>query len=185
MTDLENPISPDTCSICLSENIENPIITDCSHIYCKKCLEEWLDTGTNICPMCRKNINTYKIKNKNDNYKIVLIGLGSNNSNIAQTSSIIETHHRIYRKISLYKFYLYSSFIILLYMNYLYGKQLILNNLLANQYQDCMTNITDITNNLEYQTINEDEDDYVNVIMMMPNQEFKRCNIPEKYYMYC
>lgn len=70
-------------------------------------------------------------------------------------------------------------------MNYLYGKQLILNNLLANQYQDCMTNITDITNNLEYQTINEDEDDYVNVIMMMPNQEFKRCNIPEKYYMYC
>ena len=55
MTDLENPISSDTCSICLSENINNPITTDCSHKYCKKCFEEWLDTGTNV-DLCVENI---------------------------------------------------------------------------------------------------------------------------------
>ena len=182
MTDIENPISYDTCSICLSEN-KNPIITDCSHKYCKKCFEEWLDTGTNKCPMCRKNINTYK--NNNDNYKLVLIN--SNNSSIRQDtqSVIVNTHPILARKITFYKFYLYFAFLLLIYMNYLFGKQLFINNLLEVKYQNCIENITDITENINYENNIQNEDKYTNVMMMMPDQSFRRCMIPEKYYMYC
>ena len=200
MTDLENPITTITCAICLDDSIDNPITTDCSHSFCKKCFEDWLNTGTNKCPMCRKNINTYKYDD--DNYKLVLIQSNTSTES-THNSIIINTTTILRRKITFYKFYIYSAFLLSIYMNYLYSKQLFINNLLRSDYQSCMANITDnteyiddendhsindhsindhsIMENSEYNEYNE----YTSVIMMMPDQSFKQCMIPEKYYMYC
>lgn len=178
MTDLEDPIVTITCSICLDDNIDNPVKTDCSHNYCKKCFEDWLNTGTRKCPMCRKDINTYEYND--DNYKLVLIQPNTSSRENTTESIIIDTRPILERKITFYKFYVYSAFLLLIYVNYIYSKQLYINDLLEDKYQSCMENITDITD-----ILNNENTEYTNVIMMMPDQSFKRCMIPEKYYMYC
>jgi len=53
------------CSICL-EKANNPSITQCSHVFCKECLIEWItifykhETSKTLypCPMCRKVLHT-------------------------------------------------------------------------------------------------------------------------------
>jgi hypothetical protein len=46
------------CSICY-DNMENPIMLDCTHVYCGKCIVGWMTTG-NVCPTCR---NPIRLKN--------------------------------------------------------------------------------------------------------------------------
>jgi superfamily II DNA or RNA helicase len=67
-------LSKKTCSICL-EFINSPIILECTHIYCGKCLMYWMNTNNiSRCPECRNHINTDKMvaivddnkKNTND-----------------------------------------------------------------------------------------------------------------------
>ena len=43
------------CAICLKTNNDN-IKLQCSHIFCKKCIEEWLTNKSNTCPICRKEV---------------------------------------------------------------------------------------------------------------------------------
>eukprot|EP00388_Colpodella_angusta_P014789 GDKJ01036875.1.p1 GENE.GDKJ01036875.1~~GDKJ01036875.1.p1 ORF type:complete len:143 (+),score=12.61 GDKJ01036875.1:109-537(+) len=33
--------------------IEDPVVTPCGHMYCWKCLSEWLGRGQNTCPTCK------------------------------------------------------------------------------------------------------------------------------------
>jgi|TARA_Y100000389_G_C17308198_1_gene436545 hypothetical protein len=45
------------CPICFDNlNIENECITNCHHIFCKQCLDNWFDKGKITCPNCRENI---------------------------------------------------------------------------------------------------------------------------------
>ena len=41
------------CSICTNV-LEDPVQTPCSHVFCKKCIQKWLDTGSNNCPIDRE-----------------------------------------------------------------------------------------------------------------------------------
>jgi len=50
-----NDIDLKTCTICL-DNIVNPILLECSHSFCVKCLVLWNKTK-NTCPECRKIFN--------------------------------------------------------------------------------------------------------------------------------
>jgi superfamily II DNA or RNA helicase len=54
--DLTDRITSKTCSICM-ELITNPILIECTHIFCGGCLLKWLKTNKN-CPNCRANINS-------------------------------------------------------------------------------------------------------------------------------
>ena len=60
MNDSENPILNE-CSICLKEEIPegNKCITNCSHNYCKECLDQWFDQGKTSCPICRQQIQYF------------------------------------------------------------------------------------------------------------------------------
>ena len=44
----------DLCSICISES--SNLITECSHQFCKSCIETWM-RKTNTCPYCRRDIS--------------------------------------------------------------------------------------------------------------------------------
>ncbi|CAB3400945.1 unnamed protein product [Caenorhabditis bovis] len=44
-------IEDDMCTVC-HENMTHPIMLDCKHIFCRVCIETWLDKNT-TCPMCR------------------------------------------------------------------------------------------------------------------------------------
>jgi superfamily II DNA or RNA helicase len=45
------------CSICM-EKINNPIMLECTHIYCGSCIFNWVRNNKN-CPHCRKSILSY------------------------------------------------------------------------------------------------------------------------------
>jgi hypothetical protein len=56
LTERISYISSKTCSICM-ELITNPILIECTHIFCGGCLLKWLKNN-NSCPYCRKSINS-------------------------------------------------------------------------------------------------------------------------------
>ena len=60
------------CAVCL-ETVENPTITTCKHIFCKKCIYQSLKHRKE-CPCCRKEINPESLillgKANSDSYKI-------------------------------------------------------------------------------------------------------------------
>jgi hypothetical protein len=66
-------LSTKTCSICI-DIIENPIILECMHIFCGKCLLSWIAkksrnyTNAN-CPECRNVIDSNKLINISKHYE--------------------------------------------------------------------------------------------------------------------
>ena len=72
LTERISYISSKTCSICM-ELIRNPIMIECTHIFCGGCLIKWLKNN-NSCPYCRSNINgtdkLIAIVNENENENI-------------------------------------------------------------------------------------------------------------------
>ena len=51
-----NPVlEKELCTICLNDDLSNEITyrTNCSHIYCKQCIDDWLQRQEN-CPVCRR-----------------------------------------------------------------------------------------------------------------------------------
>tara|TARA_B100000683_G_scaffold275764_1_gene327556 strand:- start:2429 stop:2809 length:381 start_codon:yes stop_codon:yes gene_type:complete len=52
------------CPICLNEmNKEQECMTPCEHNFCYNCLNKWLRINLN-CPICRKDIETFKYNNE-------------------------------------------------------------------------------------------------------------------------
>ena len=63
LTDRITELSSKSCSICL-DNISDPIVLECTHIYCGKCLMSLLNINTKErykCPECRNPINPDKL----------------------------------------------------------------------------------------------------------------------------
>lgn len=58
------------CNICL-EVPTDPIITQCGHLYCWKCVYTWMENGKSECPICKAFISPEKV--------IPLYGKGRNN----------------------------------------------------------------------------------------------------------
>ncbi len=48
-------ITNDNCNICY-ETSNEMVITICDHIFCKKCINNWINTGSETCPYCRQTI---------------------------------------------------------------------------------------------------------------------------------
>ena len=50
-----------SCIICFN-NIPKELLckTNCNHLYCKECLDTWLNRGNIDCPMCRGDISEYE-----------------------------------------------------------------------------------------------------------------------------
>ncbi|CAM9764344.1 unnamed protein product [Laminaria digitata] len=47
------------CTICLSDDVESPVQTNCGHWYCAGCILGWVDThhrGRISCPVCREEV---------------------------------------------------------------------------------------------------------------------------------
>jgi hypothetical protein len=64
--------SGNECPICLTSEIQCNVLcmNNCGHVYCKGCIDNWLDLGKNICPMCRQPIQY--IKHNNETYRVVV-----------------------------------------------------------------------------------------------------------------
>lgn len=133
------------CSICFNI-INQEIMTDCNHYFCKECLYNWFNKGHNTCPICRNNINEYKLNNLNN--KIIIINKTLLNENVLNYIQNIRI------KLFLYKIFMFLFFIIYCYSiitnNYLkYDLNLKIDNCNEN-YQKCSNNLTYFIKNFKY-----------------------------------
>lgn len=45
------------CSICMEPTRHNePVVTQCGHLYCWPCLYRWIHTGRKTCPVCKSGV---------------------------------------------------------------------------------------------------------------------------------
>ena len=60
------------CTICLKDDIHESSIynTNCSHTFCKECLDDWFKRGNSSCPLCRNDIITYN--HNGINYHLII-----------------------------------------------------------------------------------------------------------------
>ncbi len=69
------------CPICLKNIIDiEKSITNCDHIFCYDCLNSWLKKKNVSCPMCRKDIISFK--HNNEINRIIYINPQQNVNNV-------------------------------------------------------------------------------------------------------
>ena len=49
------------CPICCDE-FTDPVITPCEHVFCRECVDEYLNRGTGACPVCRRELQKVALK---------------------------------------------------------------------------------------------------------------------------
>jgi superfamily II DNA or RNA helicase len=89
LTERISYISSKSCAICM-DLISNPIMLECTHIFCGKCLMKWINTNKN-CPNCRTNITSTD--------KLIAI-VDENNKNNATIENVLSKEETLLQIIS-------------------------------------------------------------------------------------
>lgn len=70
LTERIKSLNINNCSICM-DNVKNPVMLECTHLYCGKCIFQWIKDNK-TCPYCRTPIVSYDkliaIVNEKNNY---------------------------------------------------------------------------------------------------------------------
>jgi len=176
--EVELNVSPDnyTCSICLEENIEEEVIskTNCTHSFCNKCLEDWLNKGKYSCPLCRNEIKTYVTNNKET--RILPIFIRTNNIPMVNNIPItIALQNLVNYNVKLkYSLYISLSTILILGNYYIHNKYNYYK--LVEQYNECFTNLNTYIDNYR---------ETVPVEVYETNDSLRICSIPLYFYNKC
>lgn len=194
--EIENKIITNySCTICMKEDLidEDIYYTNCNHIFCKSCLDDWFQTGNQSCPLCRSEIDSYK--HKNENYKLIIHKINNSENNIEmninnprvirglmQTNNIFNTLVKQNAKL---RMLLFISFAGILFTLNSYLSMLGNFSELNKQYKECMENNLNLTRSLDL-TSNLDSNMhsgyYVNIY---DGRTLRRCLYPEKFYEAC
>lgn len=114
----ENMNNDVTCIVCYNTiEKENICKTNCNHIYCTGCLNEWFDRGNVDCPMCRSPVRSYL--NDNIMNRIVVLKSQSQNLILFQPNTGYEEIIKKYRKrFNIFKVYFFLNTSYILYLQY-------------------------------------------------------------------
>jgi hypothetical protein len=159
------------CSICLIPEIINSekVSLQCSHNFCKPCIDGWLNTGKTTCPLCIHEISYFEYNQ--DKYRIIKVRQSEHNSNIQINQDNISINKKtcnILRGISfiIIGLFFFQTFII----HKMYSK----NDKLRELYSIELN---------KYNTLIDDEQ---SVIMKTPQINERRiCMIPFYYIKRC
>ena len=167
------------CAVCLNEEIlnEHICITNCSHIFCRTCLDNWFNQGKGSCPICRTPIQYFK--NEDNNYRVVIHTNANRNTHLISRREV----ERIIRQNYSQKYFIFFLSIIILIF---YGYYLSLNeeyNHLLVLYNNNIHNIT-ILNEQLIHCSQEEKSMYINICDNI-GHIMKKCIIPYSYYMNC
>ena len=125
------------CSICLCD-ITNKIITNCSHHFCKECIDEWFNHNKLECPLCRSTINYIR-------YNTDLIRLVNYNHNSSEYNEGLQNLSINYKKIRFLNTILLITLIYQYYINVDTNNELLNTNKLLD---NCNKNYTDLIDQL-------------------------------------
>ena len=176
--DLENQI--ESCTICLNDDISDKVIykTNCSHIFCKECIEDWFKRGNDNCPLCRSIIEYYE--SEGEKYRLIIHNTHTfGNRDIETIHSLLISNARL-------KQFIFCSSVILFLLYNLFIEYTNLYNEEKLNYNQCMKNLTEISNNLDI--CNDRIEDYDNsgeYIKVIYNNIFRECYIPYNYLDQC
>jgi hypothetical protein len=55
LTDRIKDFKENSCAICM-DTLQDPVLLECTHLFCGGCIFNWLNRNNNNCPNCRKSI---------------------------------------------------------------------------------------------------------------------------------
>lgn len=176
------------CTICMKENIINDNIytTDCKHIFCKECLDNWFQRGNQTCPLCRSHIDTYTYKN--EKYNLIIHNIETNEISLTELLNNNINIRNIIRKNIRLRFYGISITFLFLYFLNKYFDLLSKTNELTNELDDCLLNYTDLRNNLNQYESLISSNNYLGsgyYISMYNGEISRRCFYPKNFYNIC
>lgn len=182
------------CSICLDHDIEDDSLcsTDCSHQFCKKCLDEWFDQNKTTCPMCRTDIKYFNYQGRDN--RIIKLTSNGNNQRDLRLIDILQVRLKTHRMFSyfLILFNVYTTYTLSYYENE--------RDLYKNDYEKCNYNLThtleeniDLSNYIETlsgindELINQDPESMVpySLVNIIQNNQVISCLFPEYYVDKC
>tara|TARA_B100000902_G_C27108955_1_gene812574 strand:+ start:224 stop:802 length:579 start_codon:yes stop_codon:yes gene_type:complete len=141
--ELIETVSPEIkCSICLGNDIEddNLCFTNCSHKFCKPCLDEWFNLGKISCPECRNIIHYFNHQNKE--YRVIKVNdQNYRNSNHQQQDAILAN---MVGRMKFYKYFFFTAILINIYSLLLVEDSENKVELCNDSYESCMENLTQI-----------------------------------------
>ena len=185
-----NDTETESCSICLKEDLINTdtYITDCSHIFCKTCLDNWFQRGNNACPLCRHEIHFYEEEGLR--YHLVIHNI-SDVTDVTNVTNELNTNNDIVlRSSELYmspimKYRISLIFILILFIQYCMNTSYSYEKLLYD-YTKCLTNSSNLRSDLNicHDAILDggDPGTYTSVY---DGSQMRQCFYPYKYFYTC
>ena len=175
MNDIILDLDKISCAICLNDdfNEEDTYKTECNHIFCKKCLDDWFSRGNNCCPLCRTEINEYM---DNDNhYKLVIY-----EREIVSTPGDIQVIRSLLLQNLRLRVYMGISFVI--FLVYLYQYYSVLNDYdnLSQNYKLCSNNNTLLETQLR--TLQTNYNSHGTTVAVYDGFVRVNCFHPDKYF---
>ena len=171
----EIKIDIESCPICLEE-IVDPCKTECEHIICKKCIEEWFKKKKDTCPLCRNIIESYH--ENDERVKVIKI------EDIPTISDEETERYTLFLKtlIGKIRFFKYSCYGLLLTNLYLYFKY---SNTYYTMYE--YKDLFEICNTSTTQGDIKVDDNNISLseILIVVGSHLRRCMIPDKYISKC
>ena len=183
---LVETVSPEiNCSICLNNDLEenNLCLTNCSHKFCKKCLDEWFDLGKVSCPICRDTIQYFNHQGESNRVIKIPSSIRRNDNNHDDNNGNI-----VNMKMKYYKILSYIMIIINLYEVAVFTEQNNKINMINHNYNDCIENLTRVE---EYNSELLSEINSVNdltpltQISVVHNGGIYGCLMPISYFYKC
>ena len=103
-----------SCTICLNDDLSDEITyrTNCSHIFCKQCIEDWFIRGNDSCPLCRGKVTHYE--SEGTQYRLIF----RNHNNIPNQSTLIRNSLYQVRRLSIVNYRLknFSFFMVRMFL---------------------------------------------------------------------
>ena len=192
MNDSENPILNE-CSVCLKEEIpeDNKCITNCSHNYCKECLDQWFDQGKTSCPICRQQIQYFT--HQSSDTRVVCV--------LNSSATVTRREYQYLMTINLrFKFYILMLTISFFAMVCLYLNSNVLSNSYLHRLHHCEHNnsllnqeikeYTELEETNQFDLNNENDKNYENddtslLVTVLHNHYYKKCYMPLINYNHC
>ena len=148
------------CSICLNEEIEdlNKCINNCGHIFCKSCLDNWLNRGNDDCPLCRQKIEYFEYRNE----KYRLINTSTQINPLSRVQTVFRTNPKIIILLRVVGLITSVGFFIQAYFVYNLHRE---NNELKNVYENKLNIYKYLFNNVINVKINNNFNNYINCLV--------------------
>ena len=178
----EIKVEDNLCPICL-EDLENPCRTECNHIICKTCIEEWFKKKKDTCPLCRNIIESYH--ENNERVKVIKIEEVSSLSN-EETERYMQILRGIVGRLRFFKYMCYLFMTSNLYLYFKYSNTYYSMQEYKNIFEICNSSLSQDTIRMDEMNkeIN-DEESHLSSVLVVIGDHMKRCLMPDEYISKC